>query len=784
MRRADESPLAEAFTQRELEILGLLAEGLTNREIADRLYLSHETVKWHNKQLYRKLGVSNRTQAASKAQEHRLTQDREPVPARRILLRKHNLPTFPTPFIGRGRELDEIGGLLEGSRLLTLTGPPGTGKTRLALQVASQALGDFTDGVYLAELAPLQDQALVVDAFAKSLGVKETEGQPIVESLKDTLRNRSLLLLADNFEHVIEAAPVVAELLSRCPDLKVLVTSREALGLYGEQEYLVPPLALPERARLAAPASLARVEAISLFLQRAQAVKPRFRLTDQNAPTVAEICVRLDGLPLAIELAAARLSLLSPQMLLDQLETRLTAAGRRLHGQPARHETLSAAISWSYGLLDEPEKLLFARLSVFRGGWSIEAAKEICGSGLLFGMAVGLESLLRKNMLRQIESVRGDLRFDMLETIHAYARDQLDRAGEAAELRSRHAEYFAALVERLLPGSRGGPSQLRRLEQLEVERENIRHAFEWSMDDDQPILGMRIVGSLGHFWFRRGHYAEARHWTERALELDERLDTPAPIRAALLHTAGVVAHFSGQRDEGWRLHLEALDLYRRLGDNRETGWLLTYLGAQAIGQPSHYRQAVPHVEEGLDMLRGANDRAGTIQALHVIGELARHSSDHERALEAFTEGLSIAREIGDVLREIFILDSLSYMAIYENQVQEAAELCREAFALTLEADHRPHIPAALAAMAALATAEGHPEQGARLLGASNGIFETYGFTARPSDTPDIKRATSVVREALDPGSFEAAWAEGQAMSMEQAIDYALSGAPGSERSSR
>ncbi len=771
MSDKSESPLIEPLTPRESEILGLLADGLTNREIANRLYLSQETIKWYNKQLFGKLGVTNRTQAASMAQDHAMEDAREPA---RAAQGRHNLPAPLTSFVGRSQELDELAGLLKQSRLLTLTGPAGTGKTRLALQIAAQVLEEFADGVTLAELAPLKDPALVANAVARSLGVAEIEGQTIVESLTDYLRKRRLLLIADNFEHVIESAPLIAELLSDCPGLKILVTSREALGLYGEQEYPVAPLALPNLDRPEPPTKYFQYEAVSLFVQRVQAVKPDFDLTDENASAVAEICVRLDGLPLAIELAAARAWILSPQLLLEQLESRLTALRSQLHGQPARHVTLMAAIAWSYDLLDDGEQLLFARLSVFRGGCSIEAASEICDHQLPIGVVPGLESLLRKNLLRQVEGAGGELRFDMLETIHDYARDRLDRLGKTSELRSRHAEYFAVLVEQMRPASRGGPNQLRRLEQLEVEHDNIRAALEWSLGSNNPIPGLRLVGGLGHFWFRKGHYAEARHWTSAALKSDAQFDAPPSVRAALLHSAGVVAHFSDDRDKGKQLHLEALDLYRELDDDLETGWLLTYIGAQAIGLPEPSEEAQAYVEEGMDLFRRADDRAGIAQALHVIGELGRHSGKTDRASEALLKGLSIAREIGDVLREILILDSLTYIAIYDDDVEKAAALSNEAFTLTIEVDHRPHVPAAIAAAAAVSVAEGNPDRAARLLGASHSVFEAHGFAARPSDMPDISRTTSVVQNALDSDAFDVAWAEGLKMSLEDAIDYALS----------
>lgn len=780
MHADSEFTLLEALSEREREILGLLAEGLTNREIADRLYLSHETVKWHNKQLYGKLGVSNRTQAAAKAQRYAQQEARPAGPARRDPLKAHNLPASLTSFVGRGRELQEAVALLELSRLVTLTGVAGTGKTRLALQIAAQAAPDLADGVYFVELASLRDPELVAETIARALGAKEIEGQSILESLKHYLRNRNLLLLIDNFEHVIESAPVAAELLAGCPGLRILVTSREALGVYGEQEYPVAPLALPELDRAEPPAGLLRYEAVSLFVQRVQALDPNFQLTEDNSAAVSEICVRLDGLPLAIELAAGRTRIFGPRKLLQQLEDRLTALRTQLRGQPARHETLLAAIAWSYDLLDEAAKTLFARLSVFRGGFSIEAAKEISASDIPVDILPGLESLLRKSLLRQIEGANGDVRFDMLQTIHEYARDQLDRLEETSELRARHAGYFAALVDQVRSAVRGGPNQLRRLDQLETEHDNLHDALEWSLGGDQPMPGLRLVGGLGHFWFRRGHYTEARRWASAALDSDARIGASVPVRAALLNTAGVVAHFSLEQDRGRQLHLEALDLYREMSDDLETGWLLIYLGAQAMGQPGEYEESVAYVEEARDLLQRVNDAAGVAQALHVIGELARQAGEPDRAVEVFEQGLSISRELGDVLREILILDSLVYIAVYEGDLERAAALSQQAFRLTVQADHLPHIPAAIAAVAAVSMAEGHPRRAARLLGASQAMFEAHGFTPRPSDTPDINRTKSMVKDVLGSASFEAAWAEGQQMPMDEAIAYALSDAAGSQ----
>ena len=539
-----ESPPIEPVSEREKEILRLLAEGLTNREIADRLYLSNETVKWYNKQIYGKLGVSNRTQAAAKAQEFGLQKDQQPESATRVARPKHNLPALLTSFVGRRREIDEISSLLEASRLLTLTGPAGTGKTRLALQVATQVVEDFADGVYLVELAPLKDPALVADTVARILGLTNATEQNITEALANYLGNKELLLVLDNFEHLLEAASLASDLLSAAPNLRVLTTSREALGLYGEQEYLVPPLGLPDLSDPVSPSSLTDHEAVALFMQRAQAVVPDFALTDEDAPGVAEICVRLDGLPLAIELAAARVKLFGPQALRNQIESRLTTLGDGPRGLPERQRTLRGAIDWSYELLDDAEKKLFTRLSVFQGGRTIEAVEEVCCDDLSINVLEGLASLLNKNLLRQEEGPEGEPRFTMLETIHEYALERLRDGGEAEDMHRRHAEYFTALAERAEPYMRGGREQMRWLWRLDADHDNLRAMYKWAIDSDVVELGLRLVGALGYFWWRQGHYSEGQRWSARALEVIE--SASMAVRASVYSTAGRVFFLFGR----------------------------------------------------------------------------------------------------------------------------------------------------------------------------------------------------------------------------------------------
>jgi len=399
--------------------------------------------------------------------------------------------------VGREREVEEVAGRLrcEQVRLLTLTGPGGTGKTRLALHTGADLLEAFDDGVFFVSLASITDPELVPSAIAKILGVRESAEQSLEESLKSYLHNKRLLLILDNFEQILEGAPLVGELVRACPDLKVLATSRIPLKLYAEQEYPVPPLTLPDRRVLPSLEILTQFESVKLFVERAKAVKEDFEVTNESAPAVAEICTRLDGLPLAIELAAAKIRILPPQKMLQRLSNRL----KLLKGGPrdllARQQTLRATIDWSYDLLAEEAKTLFASLSVFSGGRTLEAAEEICDPEGNLDVLEAVESLLEDSLLRREEGEGAESRFAMLETVQEYAREKLEESGESEEVKRRHAEYFLALAEEADPELKG-PNQLQWLQRLETEHDNMRAALTWALQQEKVELGLRPYGSL------------------------------------------------------------------------------------------------------------------------------------------------------------------------------------------------------------------------------------------------------------------------------------------------
>ncbi|MFQ5794790.1 MAG: BTAD domain-containing putative transcriptional regulator [Candidatus Bipolaricaulia bacterium] len=524
--------------------------------------------------------------------------DVEPAPETRELYRQirngeileppravpNNLPIPLTRFIGRDKEraVVQVRLLDEEMRLLTLTGPGGTGKTRLGLQVVADLIDHFEDGACFVDLAPISDPGLVVSTIAQTLGVKEAEGRPLLDILKASLRGKQMLLVLDNFEQVVAAAPQVVELVAACPQLKVLVTSREPCHVRGEHVFPVPPLALPgsDGKRPLAIERLTQYEAVRLFIERAVAVKPDFAVTDENAPAVAEICIRLDGLPLAIELAAARIKLLSPQALLARLGNRLKLLTGGARDLPACQQTLRDTIDWSYDLLNTGERTLFERLSVFVGGGTLEAAEAVCigADNLELKMDIldGLASLVDKNLLRRKEQADGEPRFLILETIREYGLERLEASGESEAIRRTHADYYLALAEQAEPKLEG-PDQRMWLDRLEVEHDNLRAALVWFEQNGEAEAELRLGGALWGFWHMRGYLSEGRRWLEGALAKGEDRDVSASVRAKALHGAGVLTHEQGDYERATVLYEESLDLRRELGDKPGVAILLSNL---------------------------------------------------------------------------------------------------------------------------------------------------------------------------------------------------------------
>ncbi len=564
--------------------------------------------------------------------------------------RSDNLPVQPTLLIGREHEVAAVVQLLrrEDVGLVTLTGPGGTGKTRLGIQIAWELRDEFGEGICFVSFASVSDPMLVIPTIAQALGIWEARGRSVSARLVEVLQQKQLLLLLDNFEQVVGAATQVAELLTSCPQLKVLVTSREVLHVQAEHEFAVPPLGLPDPAHLADLAALTRVPSVALFLQRAQAVKPEFELTPTNARAVAEICIRLDGLPLAIELAAARMKLLTPQALLARLGRRLALLTGGARDMPARQRTLRSTIEWSYQLLNAWEQRLFQWLSVFVGGCTLEAAEAVC-SGLDDGageVLAGVASLLDKSLLQRVEQTGGgseEPRLLMLETIREYGLEALTTGGEREVARQAHADYFLRLAEEAEPALKG-PLLVVWLERLEREHDNLRAALHWALESGRTEMALRLGIALERFWVVRGYRYEGLAYLERALAGNAGVATD--LRAKALLAAARLAFNQSNYDQGEALAQEGLALFRELGDKRGIALSLNRLGV-AAWRRGDFRSARVLLEEDLTLFREMGDQDRVAWSLFMHGLLDNKQGEYARASSRFEESLALFRKLGN-----------------------------------------------------------------------------------------------------------------------------------------
>jgi predicted ATPase/class 3 adenylate cyclase len=610
-------------------------------------------------------------------------------PALKSLSRRpHNLPVQPTPFLGREREVAGVCALLSRPevRLLTLTGPGGIGKTRLSLQVAAEVSDQFADGVFFVALAPLSDAELVMPTIMQTLSISEVGGQPLLVLLKAALKDKHLLLLLDNFEQVMRAAVQVAELLAACPKLKIIVTSRMVLHVQAEREFVVPSLSLPDPKRLPDLGTLSQCEAVALFIERSQAVKPDFAVTNANAPAVAAICVRLDGLPLAIELAAARSKLLPPQALLARLSQRLAVLTSGARDVPARHQTLRNTIAWSYDLLGAAEQQLFRRLSVFVGSCTLEAIEALCNA-LDSGAEEVLDSvtsLLDKSLLQQTEQEGEEPRLSMLETIREFGLEVLAMCGEMEVTRQAHAQYYLALAEEAEP-ELAGPQQGVWLERLEREHDNLRAALQWSVKQggvgQHMEMVLRLSGALWWFWLVRGHLSEGGQWLEKALMESEGSMTLARARA--LQGLGEVAFNQGNYGQAEKRCRESLAIFRELGDRKNIALSLDILGLVAEWS-RNYTAAYSLIEEALALYKELGDKRGLAYTLGALAYATSHQGEYARARSLAEESLALFREVGDKAGITYALSRLVEVMLFQGDLARAHSLLRGSLVLSRE----------------------------------------------------------------------------------------------------
>ena len=700
----------------------------------------------------------------------------------------NNLPLQLTSFVGRKQEMAAVSRLLATARLLTLIGAGGVGKTRLALQVAAEVLDSFSDGVWLVEFAPLSDPVLVQHAVTSALGMREEAGRSVLATLADYLQSRHVLLVFDNCEHLVAACAALAEsLLRTCSRLHIVATSREALRIGGETVWRVPSLPQPHPRQLPAFDHVTQYEAVQLFSERAAAVEPGFTLTNQNARAVAQVCHQLDGIPLAIELAAGRMSMFSVAQIAARLDERFRLLTGGSRTALPRQQTLRATVDWSYALLSKGEQALLQRLSVFAGNWTLEAVEAICAEETAQGGGEGedvlgvLTQLVNKSLVIA-EEQDGEVRYRLLETIRHYAHEKLVDAGQEEEMCRRHWEWCLRLTEEAEPKLRG-MEQAVWLKRLETEHDNLRAALGRSLSAGEGEIAARLAGALWQFWATHSHFSEGRHWLDAILA--NRSSLSASAQSKVLLVAGELARWQGDSERARALHTQRLTLHRHLGDNKGIAESLNYLGWVAVYQGDH-EQAAKLSEESLALYRELGNKQGVASSLLGLAVAALFRREYKRAAALCEESITIRQELQDRSFLVYSLVNLTMATTLQGDFERAMQACREALAVSQDLGHKNGLAFSLEAMAGIAGAQGQAERAAKLFGAGQALQDAIGAPLSPGLRVLYERVMMTTRDRLGEAAFAEIWAQGRAMPLEQAIaeaeQTALSGQATSTRS--
>ena len=735
-----------------------------------------------------------------------------------------NLPVQLTSFIGRESDLANVELMLSEARLITLTGPGGCGKTRLAIQVATNLNGLFRDGIWWVDLAPLLDPALVPQFVVHTFGIRPVADQPMMELLINFVRPKQMLLVLDNCEHLIDAcAQVARQLLTEAPKLRILATSREALAMAGETIYPVSGLAWPSSSKAVVPDGQGRLDlqalmdydAVRLFVERARSISPNFTLTFENAPSVTEVCRRLDGLPLALELASARINVLTVQEITVRLKDRLallTSGNRR--GFESRHHTLKAAIDWSYALLTTKEQTLLGRLAVFAAGCSLDTAEDICSGGGIFPeqMLDLLSLLVDKSLIIAETTGKAPARYRLLETIREYALEKLNEAGEAPRLRSRHLELFLARAEEAMPKQFEAYQQLW-LNWLEAEHDNLRAALAWALESKRIEAGLRLASALTLFWEIRGYVQEGLGWMERllaavdenvslevhvnalvfatfhymllgntsaalacarsALELAEATgDANNPILAFAMDGLASAANAAGDYQTAFDITEKNIHYYRAVGPSFYLGMTLLSQAESAI-QLGYYDSARRRLNESLALARQDGDMYRNAHSLNLLGDLARLEQNYTEAATVYESGIALLHELGAQRDLASLFSNLGYTRLRLGEVDRARSLINESLAIHRAQQNKPGMTECLIGFAAIAISDGQPAAGVRLLAAAAAISGQPAASKWRATQMEFERYLGLARDRITEASFKDEHAIGRTMSLDQAIDYAL-----------
>ena len=759
----------ESFSPRELEVLQLIYNGLSNREIAHELYLSIETIKWYNKQMFMKLGVKNRTQAANKAVELNLLNSEQTSPSQEKTSLVGNLPAQLTSYVGREKEVGEIKGLLKSNRLVVLTGAGGSGKTRLALEVGEESKGEYRDGVWLVELANIRDPSLVLQTIAKVLNLAERSDVSLDEVLKRYLSRRHLLLLIDNLEHLLKCALLIGDLLAAAPQLSVLGTSRERLHIYGEQEYPVHPLNLPDLSSDKISQEFENVESIALFVKRARAVQPTLSLDGEALKELARICIWLDGLPLAIELCAPMVKVFPLEVIAERIEKSLDAIPSGPRDMPARQQTLRSTIRWSYDLLDKNERLLFERLAVFNGGGTLQAVEAICGDGILGNIGDILSALVNKNLVLARERGDGEIHFSLLETIRQFAREKLLTSDEAEELADRHTAYFMALAKQGSIALRG-PGQIIWTERFIAMQGNMRTALEWITDTGEVGTALQFVNYLFEFWLRHSDHEEALQWFGRVLDLSDAQQYPETYMDALNHFTWV--HWLQNRIKEAKTFAEqALIFSRSQTSTVNTAMALLNLGVILITY-KEFDKSQGYIEEALEICQEHQHEWELARAHLLLGVISKYQGQNNSARSHLSEAFNRWKKLGDIGFQCVAQRSIGDFEITQDNLNDAVNQYCEALLIAQEVKNRWTTANLIWGLARVAKAKRNHARAVRLYLVSKKIFDDIGAWWS-EDEPELEEVLAMARTALEEAEFQSAFDLGQKMTMEEAIEFAL-----------
>jgi non-specific serine/threonine protein kinase len=686
---------------------------------------------------------------------------------------KHNLPYQLTSFVGRAQEIAQLEELVTANRLVTLTGAGGAGKTRLAIEVANPLVETFADGVWLVELAALSDPQLVPKAVAQALALKDQPARPVMETLNDYLVSKKLLLVLDNAEHLLEGcAQFVDLILRRSPHVAMLVTSRERLGMAGELTYRVPSLTVPGPGDNVAPDALLAYEGVRLFVERASLLRPDFSVTSENAASLASICYRLDGIPLAIELAAPRLRSMSVEELSQRLDQRFALLTDGSRTALPRHRTLRSTIDWSYDLLTDVEQAMLRRAAVFAGGWTLAAAEHVCTEdGIEKSGTIGLLTTLADKNLIITEEHEGATRYRMLETIRQYARDRLRETSEESRWRNRHFAWVLALAEESFEPLTG-PDQGPWLNRMARELDNFRAALRWAIEQKLPDA-LRMAPNLSRWWVRRAHVMEAREWFSRLLDIIPR-DQAKRDRGRALSAVGNLALSQGDHDEAERLFRESLALYRELDDARRLAGVQTNLALLALAR-GRYADAEPLLVECATLARSLDDAHLLAVNLGNLAIVVHARGDCDKAATLFEESLTLARDVGDIFLTSEVLSARGRAECREGNLEFAEASFVESLTIACDLTNPDAAAQALEGFAELAAARHASKRAATILGAAARLREETGLARSVHEERDHKRMAAAARAALGDDAFDEAWREGSAMDLEESVRYALSG---------